>query len=299
LSALPSNTFPAWAQEYIDAEAAATETPRELATADVLGAIATANQPKHIVEVRPGYTEPLSIWALAALPSGHLKTAVLNDSTQPIVDYETLLREQILPEIKKKQSERATLEARIQKLRSTAAFFKGPALDRAKAEIADLEANVPEIPAELMLWSQDATVERLVSDMADQGGAMAIISDEAGLLDILAGRYSNGIPNLDAVLQGHSGSRARVTRRTRTVDLPNPVLTMILSPQPAALRRLARPDHPFRGRGLMASFAYLCPNPISAVARAKAPQCPLTCERPTANNCGNCLASIPRSTAQD
>jgi hypothetical protein len=95
--------------------------------------------------------------------------------------------------------------------------------------------------------------------MAEQNGTMSIISDEAGFLDILAGRYSR-VPNLDLVLKSHSGSPARARRRSREmVDLPRPALTMILTPQPDSLIGLAADDHIFRRRGLIARFTYFLP----------------------------------------
>ena len=112
--------------------------------------------------------------------------------------------------------------------------------------------------------TQDITPERLGTLMAENGGRMAVISDEGGIFDILAGRYSKaGAPNLDLFLQGHSGSPVRVDRRSREAVLINtPALTLVLTPQPDVLRSLSE-HKAFRGRGLLARFLFtLPPSPV-------------------------------------
>ncbi len=88
---------------------------------------------------------------------------------------------------------------------------------------------------------------------------MAWLSSEGGVFDILSGRYSNAIPNLDLILKGHSGDAERVDRGSRPpVFLQSPRVSIGLSPQPDVLRGLtAKPG--FRGRGLLGRFLYLLP----------------------------------------
>jgi bifunctional DNA primase/polymerase-like protein/uncharacterized protein DUF3987/primase-like protein len=88
LPPLVSGIFPTWAESFIDAVARATETPRELAAMMELGTIATALQRKFVVQVQPGYVEPLNLWALPALPSGHRKTQVQHAHTRPLRRWE-------------------------------------------------------------------------------------------------------------------------------------------------------------------------------------------------------------------
>lgn len=51
--------------------------------------------------------------------------------------------------------------------------------------------------------------------LAEHGECMAWLSSEGGVFDLLQGRYSNGIPNLDLVLKAHSGDAERVDRGSR------------------------------------------------------------------------------------
>jgi putative DNA primase/helicase len=116
--------------------------------------------------------------------------------------------------------------------------------------------EIPEFPR---YWTQDCTPEALAVLTSKHGERMAVLSDEGGYFDILAGRYSRGIPNLDFVLQAHAGAPVRVDRKSGdTVYLAKPLLTIGVSPQPAVLSGLS--DIPgFRGRGLLARFMYGLP----------------------------------------
>ena len=86
---------------------------------------------------------------------------------------------------------------------------------------------------------QDITPEKLGQTLAENGERLAIVSDEGGVFDIMAGRYSNGVPNLDVYLQSHAGGAVRVDRGNRPpVMMNHPALTIALSPQPDVLRGL-------------------------------------------------------------
>ena len=144
-------------------------------------------------------------------------------------------------------------------MRGKAAKASGADFDRMKVEIAELEAGLPEIPKAPQVWGDDITPENLGTVMADNGERMAILSDEAGLFEMMGGRYSGGIPNIDIYLQNHAGSSVRVNRGSRPpVFLQNPVLTIGISPQPDVLRGLTEKPS-FRGRGLLARFLYALP----------------------------------------
>jgi len=132
-------------------------------------------------------------------------------------------------------------------------------IDDLKKEIAQLEAEMPEIPTMPQVWAQDITTEHLGTLMGHNNERMAVMSDEAGIFDILAGRYSGGVPNLDLYLQGHAGSTVKVDRGSRpSIFMQAPTLTMGLSPQPEVLRGLTD-NKSFRGRGLLGRFLYALP----------------------------------------
>lgn len=163
-------------------------------------------------------------------------------------------------EIKCITSEHKTMEARAKEIRNRAAKAKNANDAKVLAqEAADIEADLPEIPTPPQLWTSDATPEKLGAMLAEHVECMAWLSSEGGIFDLLQGRYSNGIPNLDLVLKSHSGDPERVDRGSRpSVYLRCPLLSVGLSPQPDVLKGLAfKPG--FRGRGLLGRFLYLLP----------------------------------------
>ncbi|RRS32400.1 MAG: hypothetical protein OI74_11570 [Gammaproteobacteria bacterium (ex Lamellibrachia satsuma)] len=252
--------LPGWAGDYARAIAADTETPPELAAGMILVASATAAARHLRVMVKPGYFEPCNLWVVVALPPGNRKSAVQSAATSPLIGWERDQSEIMEPEIKHITSERKTLEARAKEKRNKAAKEKDTNKAKALAlEAADLEAELPEIPMQPQIWTSDATPERLGSMLAEQNECMAWLSSEGGVFDLLQGRYSNGIPNLDLVLKAHSGDAERVDRGSRPpVFLHSPRLSIGLSPQPDVLRGLAAKPG-FRGRGLLGRFLYLLP----------------------------------------
>lgn len=256
---MPDGIFTGWLGDYVEAVAAFTETPRELASAFALAVIATTVQRRFNVQIEPGYFEPLAFWVVAAMASGNRKSAVLKELCRPLIDIEGQMMAAAADGAAQAESEAKTIEARASALRGRAAKAEGKEFDELKVEIAELEKTIPAVPKPARLFAQDITTEKLGAWLAESGERGSILSDEGGLFDLLAGRYSNGIPNLDLYLQSHCASFVRVDRFGRpSVILNHPCLTIALSPQPAVLSSIiARPD--FRGRGLLARFVYLFP----------------------------------------
>lgn len=261
LPRLDPTHIPGWAGDFVRALADTTETPPELAAAMVLSTCAAAAARRLNVAVRSDFCEPGNLWMLVALPSGNRKSAVQAQATSPLATWERDQASILAPEIGRIISERKTMEARAKEARNKSAKqTAGCKANSLAKEAADIEADLPEIPVSPKLWTSDVTPEQLASLLADHNECMAWLSSEGGIFDLLQGRYSNGIPNLDLVLKAHSGDSDRVDRRTReSIFLENPRLTIGLSPQPDVLRGLAAKPG-FRGRGLLARFLYLIPD---------------------------------------
>ncbi|MEW7980730.1 MAG: YfjI family protein, partial [Candidatus Sedimenticola endophacoides] len=252
--------LPDWAGDFARALAAHTETPPELAAGMVLVTCATAAARRLRVMVKPGYFETCNLWVVVALPPGNRKSAVQGAATTPLDEWEKDQAIALRSEIDRARSEYKTMEARAKEIRTKAAREK----DKSKAkelarEAADIEVDLPVILTPPLIWTSDVTPESLGTLLAEHGECMAWLSSEGGIFDLLQGRYSNGIPNLDLVLKAHSGDKERVDRGSRQpVHLRQPRLNIGLSPQPVVLRGLtAKPG--FRGRGLLGRFLYLLP----------------------------------------
>jgi hypothetical protein len=258
--AMPTDVLDGWLGTMAREIAEATETPLELPALLCLSAVATAAQGRFSVRPEPGYFEPVNLWTAPAMKSGQRETAVHKLATKPLVDWERVRCRETADERQAVESKVKTLQARAARLRAQCAGEDDPReRDRLQDEIEELEASMPRIPVAPRLFTQDVTPEHLGTMMAEQGERMALLSDEGGIFDVLAGRYSGGIPNLDLFLQAHSGAPVRVDRGSRpSVVLDHPLLTMGLSPQPDVPRALSTKPG-FRGRGLLARFLYALP----------------------------------------
>ena len=208
---IPEGLVPSPVGDMARSVAAARETPLELAVMTGLGLLAAAVAGKVQICPSAGYYEPLQIYPATVLPSGNRKTAVMNEMAAPFRNAVAQLIEKLTPERKRVQSIRKIEEIAIERLRKRATTASDSAA--LIEEIAQPEASLPEVLAIPRLWAQDVTPEKLGAMMAENGGRMAVKSDEGGIFDILAGRYSKtASPNLDFFLQGHSGSPVRVDR---------------------------------------------------------------------------------------
>jgi putative DNA primase/helicase len=243
--------------EYSRALARFTETPVELPVLAVLGVLSTAAAGKVEIEAEPGYIESVNLYVCPVLESGNRKTAVVQRATKVLAEYETGERERLRPEIAQLESERKTKEVVIDKLRKKLKDADSAEIQR----IADLEADLPVVPRPPILFTADVTAERLEVLLEANAGRLAVISDEGGIFDVIAGRY-NTTPNLDVWLKGHSQGHVRVHRMERATLVDKPHLTVLISPQPAVLSGL-RDKEFMRGRGLLARFLFaLPPSPV-------------------------------------
>ncbi|MDA0237713.1 MAG: DUF3987 domain-containing protein, partial [Proteobacteria bacterium] len=85
---------------------------------------------------------------------------------------------------------------------------------------------------------------------------------------------SNGVANLDLFMQAYTGDPTTVDRVSReSIRLEQPLLTMLISPQPDLLRELG--EHPiFRQRGLLARIDFTMPESLVGGRDPDAPPVP-------------------------
>jgi hypothetical protein len=257
---IPAKILPSWAGDFAESVAEAIQVPDELVVSNVIGVVSAAVSHRFVIEVKPRYREPLNLYELCALEPGERKSATLAACSKPLESWEEAKVRALSEEIRRAVSEVKTLEKTVERMRNLAARAK-TSEDRQSLikDIQELEETMPKIPAPPRLIADDITPERAAGLLAENDERIAILSAEGGIFDILAGRYSNGVPNLDLFLKGHSGDSVRVDRKTGVpVILQSPAITMCLSPQPEVIRGLASKPG-FRGRGLLGRFLYYMP----------------------------------------
>ena len=262
LPVFPVRGFPGWLESFVLAEAEATQTPVDMASMFVLAALATVVAGHVEIEPVAGWREGLNLFVAVAMEPGSRKSPVHRDVIGPIVAYERVLVEQAQPDIAEQATIRRIAEASLAKAEKAAASAKDPIQRVAYEDEARTFASALErlaVPAAPRLFTADVTPEELASLLHENQGRMAVLSAEGGVFDIMAGRYSAGMPNIDVYLAGHAGDVIRVDRRGRPPEyVDRPALTIGLAVQPYVLAKAARVGD-FSGRGLLDRFLYAIP----------------------------------------
>lgn len=274
------DVFPGWLSAMIAATAEATQTDPAMGGNVAVAVLAACAGGRVKASPRSGWVEPLSVFTVTIARPGERKSAVHGALTRPLLDAERELADQVRAERIEAEARADVLAGAATKARKTAADKHGrdgaqaaaqEALDVAR-EAEDAANAVPPIPRRV---ADDATPEAVVRLLAEQGGALALLSAEGGVFDILAGRYSTR-PNLDPFLKGHAGELIRVDRTGRASEyVPDPALTVGVMVQPSVLDDLGQVGT-FAGRGLLARFLYA--RPASRVGHRLARSAPVPAE---------------------
>jgi replicative DNA helicase len=261
-AALPVDALGDTMGPMVAAVAEGYQIPTDLAVNLALPLVTTAAAGHWTARVTTDWSEPASIATVSALNSGERKSPTARALAAPLVDYERDLQDAQRPEIARKEAELKLKIDRAERLRKEA--LKGAIPGGLKEmEYIDAEEEVSgfQVPALPRLLADDVTPERLAGLLAEQRGALGLISTEPGLFAILGGRYSNGAANVENVLKATSGDPIRVDRQGRDpVTITDTALSIGVCIQPGLLAELGRGT--FRRSGLLARFAYVLPAPL-------------------------------------
>ena len=277
LPAFPTECLPPWMQLFVEAEAMATQTPRDLAAMLSLAVCATALQGKFRIHVTGRWVEPVNLYVVVVLEPASRKSAVYSHVTKPLEDWEDQERKRLLPEVTRLRARRRVIEIALKSAEKKAAKTVLRSEELA-VEVESLSRELQEfqVPALPELILDDVTPEKLAQVMAEQNGRVAIMSAEGGgPFGMMRGRYAkNGQPNFEAYLKAHSGDRLRVHRVGRDSDyIENPTMSMGLTVQPDVIRSLSA-EPSFRQRGLLGRILYAIPKSTVGRRRKDAPQIP-------------------------
>lgn len=261
IPAFPMDALPEPVAEMVRAVSEATQTDPAMPATSALSALSACTGGHAEIEVRPGWREPLNLYTATIARPGERKSAVQHTMVHPILDVEAELAHQGMGARMEAETRKqvAVKDAELQ--RNIAAKAESDSRDKAMADAigAAMFAESITIPAIPRIVADDVTPEAAASLLADQGGRLAIISAEGGIFDIIAGRYSRAVPNMDLWLKAHSGDPLKVDRKGRPPEyIPRPALTLGLMIQPAVLSAIAA-NREFRGRGFLARILYSFP----------------------------------------
>lgn len=260
----PDDALPPPIGDYVDAVAAAMQVPRDLAGMVALGVMSACWAGKVRVWPFGDYRESLSVYAVAAADVGERKSATYSAMEAPLLAYQQERREELAPQWSDYEAERSVLEAQLAHAIGGSKTKRddeqsADALEAVRALRHKLDALPKPHCAEFI--TSDTTAEGLARLMSETGGHACLMSPEGGgIFDQLVGRYDK-MPNLDVYLKAYDAERIAVTRSNREREYPpiaQPALVMVVTTQPATLRRLAACPE-LGERGLLARMLYAVP----------------------------------------
>jgi len=274
----PVDTLPPWLRDWVTALATALQCPVDLPAMLGLAVLALCAAKRYKAHVIQGWNEPLNLYVAVALKPGESKSPAFAAAIRPVSNFVTEERRRTDPEIRAAIARADVAAKRTDHLKTRAAKATAPeeyAKSLALVEEAVLEQGAIEVPVSLRLVLDDVTAESLEAVLRQQGGRIALMSDEGGPFELMGGRYSNGVPNIDVYLKGHNGGNIttdRIGREGGTIH--EPAITIGLAVQPDVIASL-RDKKGFRGRGLLARFLWAMPESLVGRRAPDAPPVPL------------------------
>lgn len=260
LPPFPVEELPASLRDWVKDLSHATQTPPEMAALFTLAVVSLAVCRWVEVEARPGWIETVNLYVAILMGPGNRKSRVVSEVTEPVRIKEADEIELAKPIVARKQSEKRQAEARLKKLEKDAAESGDREAHEEAGKLSEELSRIPDpvFPRRIV---EDATPEKLTTMVAEQGGCLASISAEGGVLEGMKGRYSkNSSPNFEVYLHGHSADPLIVDRIGRpSVTIPKPRLTCAYAIQPTVIQGLG---DEFRGRGLVGRFLYAYPQSL-------------------------------------
>lgn len=260
LAIVRGDSCPLWS--FCTAISDSYQVPVDLPVMLALAVFGASLAKRCVVQVRPDWSEPLNLFVVIVMEPGERKSAVFREITAPFASFERDECDKTAPAIERNASEIRMLAAAVKHAEQEAAKLKDvDKREEARERAHELAGQLRDMPilVPLRMIADDATPEALANLLYEQSGRVALLSPEGGVFEQMAGRYSDGIANLDVYLKGHAGDDIRIHRISRPPEfVTQPALTVGLAVQPEVLRGLAgKPS--FRGRGLLARFLYSLP----------------------------------------
>jgi len=275
--AFPAEVLPPWLKNWVVALAEALQCPVDLPAMLALAILSLSCAKKLKVQVRPDWDEPLNLYVAVALKPGESKSPAFTAAIRPVAQYVAEEQRRMEPQIRAAAARYDVATKRIDHLKIQAA--KAGDAERHVRLLKEIEEAVLEqaalyVPAQLRMILDDVTAESLEVVLRQQGGRIGILSDEGGPFELMGGRYSEGVPNIDIYLKGHSGSPISTDRISRSGgSVRNPAITIGLAIQPDVITGLQEKKG-FRGRGLLARFLWSVPTSLVGERLADSPPVP-------------------------
>ncbi|MFI7468191.1 YfjI family protein [Nonomuraea sp. NPDC049646] len=276
LPAFPLHTLPGDTGKFVSAVATYTQTPPEIAAFAVIGALSVVVG-SHATITGQWTEETLALFIATIADSGDGKSRAFKAVNKPVYRLESSLRA-AWDGIYKENAEQLeiaqlTREKLIKDLAVAAPDKRGKLQDQLDA----LKDTIRELtgPPRPQLLAGDILPEALARRIHEVGGHIGIVSAEGTFLGNICGRYNNGKPNLEFVLQAWDASEPwrpeRISRES--FELERPSLALSLSVQPVVIAD-AIDSKAVTDKGLLNRFLLARPVSLAGSRDQKPPHIP-------------------------
>lgn len=259
LPPFPVDTFPL--APFVYSTAKSLQVDPSMVAVPTLAAVAIAARRNFFVNPDADWMEPLNLYATTAAEASERKTAVMGAVIKPLAEYENEWNIEHAAVVDEYRDRLEVTEAEIIATKKKIAAGKASLEDL--SELTARRRQLQENPERfLRLTAADATPEALERLLMNNGGVIALVNDEGGILTtVTGGRYSD-VRSLDTILKGYSvnGPAIQIDRKGSpdAIRIEKPCVTLNIMCQPVTVRKLVSDDE-FNQRGLTARFLYAFP----------------------------------------
>lgn len=272
LPAFPTEVLPPVLADFVRAQALSTQVDEALPAFLVLGALSVALAGKAEVHPTPDWQEPLNTYLTICQDSGTRKSPNVKRVMRPVVEFEQQLQTTHKQATEGNSVQIRVLKNHVTQLEAQLNNSKGTRDDSdVIAELIETQGEVTRLEQENLkvcsrLLADDITPEACAVLLHKNRCRIGVVSAEADIFKILAGRYSQEA-NLGLFLKGYSGDDYRMDRRAADKEpiwLPKPLITMAIATQPAVLQEMVNQPG-WKEMGLPGRFLYA--SPVDLVGR--------------------------------
>jgi hypothetical protein len=222
----PTKALPKVAATLVEEAARAIGCDEAFVALPLLAVLGSAIGTTRRVELKPGWRAPPILWPVTIAESGSQKSPAADVSLDHVREREDRLNEEFASEFSTYETE-------------TEDYEKARGAWRHSKKADEPPPKRPRPPIQRRVLVEDATIEALVSALAENPRGLLVATDEfAGLLGSM-GRY-NGTPAADEsfYLKAYSGRSHNVSRRSgRSVHIRQAAVCLTGTIQPGVLRR--------------------------------------------------------------
>ena len=261
----PLEVLPALNREVAEVLARSRGASVDLGAAPQLVVAAAAAQQKFELEITPSFRSPTGLMMIISAPPNAGK-GTIDHYRVPVAAWEQGEKRKLQEQASEKAIRAKLLALRVKGLEKSikSAPDDPEVAERYQRELRELESVSEEASATREFLVGNVTLEAWGVNLASNAGCWLMLDSEGGsLVDILAGRYSGSIPDVDIILRSLRGEAYKVTRIGRPgIDVPSVRGSICVAIQPVVAEGWFKDDW-LELRGVLNRFIFLSIPPRS------------------------------------